>query len=263
MKTIKIALRNLTFLIACLFLIARCTDTKKDNENAEIATEGDVSKFVAVLTEKEKSEGWEFLFDGKNTDKWKSVNADSFPSKGWVIEEGALVLGSKDGGDIITHEKFDNFELVFDFKLTDSANSGIKYFVGNMNNKDNEGNMIFNGPEYQIIDDYNHPGITDDKEGQLTSSGSLYLLYSPDNKTLKPAGEWNTGRIVAQGKHVEHWLNGVKLLSYERGSRDFRDKITATKFRNQENYGELESGHIMLTDHNDKVYFKNIKVRRL
>jgi hypothetical protein len=202
-------------------------------------------------------------FDGQNTSKWRSVNADSFPSNGWVIEEGALVLASRDGGDIITREKSDSFELALDFKLTDSANSGIKYFVGNMNDKDKEGKTIFNGPEYQIIDDHSHPGITDDKKGQLMSTGALYLLYAPENKTLKPAGQWNTARIVANGKNVEHWLNGVKLLSYERGSADFRDKITATKFKNQENYGELESGHIMITDHDDKVYFKNIKLRRL
>jgi hypothetical protein len=263
MKSIKITLRNIALVVVSALVMTACADTKKGVENAEGANEADVSRFVRVLTEEEKSEGWEYLFDGQNTSKWKSVNVDSFPSKGWAIEQGALVLASSDGGDIITREKFDSFELVFDFKLTDSANSGIKYFVGNMNNKDKEGKTIFNGPEYQIIDDHSHPAVTDDKKGQLTSTGALYLLYAPENKTLKPAGQWNAARIVANGKNVEHWLNGLKLLSYERGSVDFRDKITATKFKNQENYGELESGHIMITDHNDKVYFKNIKVRRL
>ena len=263
MKSIKITLQSINVLVVSAFLIVGCGQTKKEDQSAGVKNDRDISTFVAVLTEEEKAEGWEYLFDGQNTSKWKSVSGDSFPSHGWIIEEGALVLGGTDGGDIITKEKFDNFELVLDFRLTDSANSGIKYFVGNMNNTDKQGKMIFNGPEYQIIDDHNHPAVTKDEKGSLMSTGALYLLYGPENKTLRPAGEWNTAKIVSNGKNVEHWLNGVRLLSYERGSGDFRQKVSATKFRNQEKYGELESGHIMLTDHNDKVYFKNIKVRRL
>ena len=263
MKSTLTSLRNITLFILSVIIVTGCADSKKDAANAEESDEADISRPVSVLTEKEKSEGWQYLFVGQNTGKWKSVKADSFPSLGWIIEDGALVLSNAQAGDIITREKYSNFELVFEFNLTDSANSGIKYFVGDMKNKDKEGSMIFNGPEYQIIDDHNHPAITDDKEGSLTSTGALYLLYSPENKTLHPAGEWNTGRIVANGKKVEHWLNGVMLLSYERGSDDFREKISATKFKNQEKYGELEEGHIMLTDHNDQVYFRNIKVRRL
>jgi hypothetical protein len=256
-------LRNFKYLMLSALLFMSCGDRKENSKSVESSGKDNVPGLMSGLTEKEKSEGWEYLFDGKNTGKWKGVGTDNFPSEAWAIEEGALVLSGKAHGSLITREVFDKFELALEFKLTDSANSGIKYFVGEMNDKDKAGKKIFNGPEYQIIDDFNHPEITDDEKGRLTSTGALYLLYSPENKTLKPAGEWNTAKIVAKGEAVEHWLNGVKLLSYERGSEEFRNKVMNTKFKNQEDYGEITRGHIMLTDHHDKVYFRNIKVRRL
>ena len=263
MNYITIAVRKINLLIVCAFLIISCSDAKRNSEGVEVKSDQDVATLTTDLTAEEKSAGWEYLFDGENTSKWRGVKVDSFPSNGWAIEGGALVLSGDGGGDIITLEKYDDFELSLDFKLTDSANSGIKYFVGNMNNKDKAGQTIFNGPEYQIIDDHTHPAVTDSKKGNLISTGALYLLYSPENKKLLPAGEWNTARIVAKDGKVEHWLNGAKLLTYERGSDDFKSRVSETKFKNQENYGELESGHILLTDHHDKVYFKNIKIRRL
>jgi hypothetical protein len=151
--------------------------------------------------------------------------------------------------------------LVFEFNLTEGANSGVKYFVDTIKNGVN-GSIMVNGPEYQIIDDYNYPGIKEDPNG-LSSSASAYLLYAPENKILNPHGEWNTGKIVARGTKVEHWLNGVRVLSYNRGSKDFLRKKADTKFRDDLNYGELKSGHILLTDHNDRVYFRNIKIRDL
>ena len=254
-------------LSCCLLsglLLAGCSDSKKSNEQAEADIEKEVPSVTVSLTDTEKAEGWELLFDGQDISKWKSIKTAEFPSDGWIIEDGTMVVSGKKGGDdIITREKYSDFELTFEFMLTDSANSGIKYFVGEMNNKDKAGSTIFNGPEYQIIDDSQHPAVTDDEKGNLISTGSLYLLYSPENKNLLPAGEWNTGKIVARGKNVEHWLNDAKILSYERGNEDFRNRVAGTKFKNQENYGELESGHIMLTDHSDKVYFKNIRIRRL
>lgn len=253
------------FLIAFVLLLAACSDTKVANEKVEkVSAENShaLSDNITELTEEEKSQGWELLFDGKNTDKWKGVNTDSFPSNGWKVEEGTLALSGNNGGDIITREVFSNFELMLDFKLTDSANSGIKYFVGELKDRNNEEKVIFNGPEYQIIDDYKHPAVKDNQD-PFISTASLYLLYVPENKKLFPAGKWNQAKIVANDKYVEHWLNGTKVLSYERGSKDFRQRVSTTKFKDQEKYGELLSGHILLTDHHDKVYFKNIRIRRL
>jgi hypothetical protein len=206
---------------------------------------------------------WEILFDGKNTDKWRGTNDESFPSDAWTVEDGSLfVKDHTTGKDIITRDKYSNFELVFDFKLTNAANSGIKYFVDKIRNN-KSGDMVWNGPEYQIIDDYNNPAVKGHKH-DVGSTASYYLVYAPKNKHLKPAGQWNHGKIIAIGNHVEHWLNGVKVVSYERGSADCRQRISATKFNNYDHYGELPSGHIMLTDHDgDKVYFRNIKIRRI
>lgn len=218
----------------------------------------------AIATDKpadsEKEKKWEILFDGSGMEKWKGKNGQNFMEKGWKIEDGMLFLEER-GGDIMTKEKFSDFELIFEFKLTKAANSGFKYFVNTVKNVET-GKTMINGPEYQIIDDYNYKNIKDDPHG-TSSSGALYLLYPPQNKKLNPHGEWNNGKIVAKGKKVEHWLNGIKVVSYKRGSKDFLERKSTTKFKNDENYGEQESGHIMLTDHADKVYFKNIKVRIL
>jgi hypothetical protein len=203
---------------------------------------------------------WEVLFGGKSVEKWKAKSGNGFPTTGWKVEDGLLFLDGK-GGDIVTKKKYSDFELVFDFKLTKGANSGIKYFVDSLVNEKN-GSVSVNGPEYQIIDDYNHPEVKAHGDA-LISTASVYLLYAPKIEKLNPAGEWNSGRIVAKGNRVEHWLNGVQVLSYTRGSKDFLERKSHTKFKDDKNYGEGESGHIMLTDHHDKVFFRNIKVRRL
>lgn len=178
-----------------------------------------------------------------------------------MIKDGSLFLNKPGSGDIITREMYSNFELELDFNLTYGANSGIKYFVGKIKDK-KSGKIVINGPEYQIIDDYNHPEVKDHKH-DVSATASCYLLYTPHNIKLYPAGQWNHVRIIAKGKHVEHWLNGVKVLSYERGSDDFHKRKSTTKFTDYEEYGELPGGHILLTDHNDKVYFRNIRIKRL
>ena len=204
---------------------------------------------------------WETLFDGSGTEKWRSKNGDKFPDTGWRIENGLLFLESKGGGDIMTRKKYGNFELVFEFKLTNEANSGIKYFVDTVVNRET-GAIMINGPEYQIIDDYNNEHVKEEPHG-VSSTGALYLLYAPENKTLNRPGEWNTGKILSQNGNVEHWLNGVKVVSYVRGSDDFNSRKSTTKFKNDIGYGIKATGHIMLTDHNDKVYFKGIKIKKL
>ena len=228
----------------CSFLVANSAE-KQDGKKTSKNQKGD----------------WEILFDGKSVDKWKGKSIDGFPVKGWKIENGSLYRAESGGGDIITKEKYSNFELVFQFNLTEGANSGIKYFVDTLVNLET-GNVTFNGPEYQIIDDFNNMHVKDDPNG-LSSTASAYLLYAPEGKKLNPQGQWNTGRIIAKNGHVEHWLNGVRVVKYKRGSKDFLKRKAETKFKNDKNYGELKSGHILITDHEDTVYFKDIKIRKL
>lgn len=206
---------------------------------------------------------WEILFDGIGTAQWRGIHSDSFPSYAWAVEGGSLFVKNQQGGeDIITRDAYTNFDLVFDFKLTTGANSGVKYSVEYIRNN-RSGDRVWNGPEYQIIDDYNHPAVKDNKDPE-GSTAAFYLLYAPQNKKLLPAGQWNKGRILVKGTHVEHWLNGIKVVSYERASEDCRARMAKTKFANYDHYGELVSGHIMLTDHDgDKVEFRDIRIKRL
>ncbi|HEX5025681.1 MAG TPA: DUF1080 domain-containing protein [Agriterribacter sp.] len=206
--------------------------------------------------------GWEPLFDGKDMRQWRQTGNDSMPGAGWVIKNGTLsVLPGRKGGDIITRKKYSDFELVFDFKLTVGANSGIKYRVNPIENSQTKKTSMM-GIEYQIIDDTNYPEIKDDPNG-LSSAGSAYLLYAPVGKKLLPAGEWNHGRIVVKGKYAEHWLNGVKVASYTKGTADFNERLGKTKFKDYPDYAKADNGYIMLTDHGDQVYFKDIKIKAL
>lgn len=227
------------------------------------AKEVHVKTAFNTLSDEEKAAGWELLFDGKDPNiRWRSIRGDKFPAAGWTIEKEALVLlPGRKGGDIITREQFSDFELMLDYKLADSANTGIKYFVSEL--KNGKGKIELNGPEFQLIDDYKHETVKDNKSPE-TSTGSLYLLYAPKDKMLNKPGEWNQVKIISKGKNVEHWINGKKVLSYERGSEEFRKLVTNTKFKEyQTPYGESVFGYILLQDHKDKAWFRNIKIRRL
>lgn len=237
-------------LLITLFTVA-CAQPQENTAVADNQPE--------MKTELVDNEGWTVLFDGSNTDHWIELGQDKFPRNGWVIEDGALVLNK--GGNIITREQYADFELEFEFNLTEGANSGIKYYVAEVTNGKN-GKTVMNGPEYQIIDDVDNPDIQE-REDETVTTAALYLFYEPQDKQLNPAGEWNSGKIISQNGQVEHWLNGVKVVSYQRGGADYLARKAETKFRDYEAYGEVEQGHIMLTDHNDKVYFRNIRVKRL
>lgn len=241
-------MRYLNFTLPLLtFLVCGCTSSTEQ--------EADAGKAVQT----EENPEWTILFDGSNTDRWIELGKDEFPENGWVIIDGALVLN--EGGNIITREKYADFELEFEYNLTEGANSGIKYYVTELTDEEN-GGTVMNGPEYQIIDDVKNPDIQQRKDETVTTA-ALYLFYEPQGKQQNPAGVWNTGKIISQNGLVEHWHNGVKVVSYERGSPEFLELKADTKFRKYADYGEAESGHIMLTDHNDKVYFRNIRIRRL
>ncbi|MCW5554947.1 MAG: DUF1080 domain-containing protein [Verrucomicrobiae bacterium] len=222
------------------------------------------------LTESEKSAGWRLLWDGKTTAGWRDVKSELFPSQKWKIADGVLtVLAANDPlsvgrGSIITREQFANFELSVDFKLTPGANSGIKYFVqSNLDPENKTGAGPSVGCEFQILDDERHPDARMGREGNRTL-GSLYdVIPAATEKKPKPIDEWNTARILVKGRHVEHWLNGEKILEYERGSEEFRGRVAQSKFSHIPAFGEWPTGHILLQEHGDQVHFRNIKIRVL
>lgn len=232
--------------------------------------EGDVfvmNTKLNELTEYEKSKGWKMLFDGQSSEGWIGAYKENFPEKGWNIKDGILSVQASDGsestsfGDIVTKEKYSAFDLTFDFKLTEGANSGVKYFV-TLSEK-NQGSAI--GLEYQVLDDEKHPDAKMGFEGNRTLA-SLYDLIKANKQPrfVKPIGQWNTGRVVVYPDNkVEHYLNGVKVLEFQRGSKEFKDLVAKSKYSVWENFGEAEEGHILLQDHGDEVSYKNIKIKSL
>ena len=206
------------------------------------------------LTKKEKKDGWKLLFDGKTSVGWKHYRGGPFPEKGWKIENGELIVDpAGKGGDIITEEEFSDFELSIDFKITQGANSGIKYFILPGTNL---------GCEFQILDDANHPDAKMGKDGNRLQAG-LYDLIAPQGKKDKPIGKWNNARIISKGTHVEHWINGKKVVSFERGSDAFKALIAGSKYKDNANFSTPAKAPILLQDHADVVSFRNIKIRIL
>ncbi len=214
---------------------------------------------MAVLAGCQQQAKWQTLFDGNDTSAWRGMNSQTFPEKGWYVEDGLLVRDPAQGSsrDIITREEYGNFEFELEFKLTEKANSGIKYLIVESLSKGGAGL----GLEYQILDDERHPDAKAGKGGNRTI-GSLYdLIAARDDKPVKPIGEWNTARIVSKGMHVEHWLNGVKVLEFTRNDPAFRKLVAESKYKDIADFGLAEKGHILLQDHGDKVYYRNIRVR--
>jgi hypothetical protein len=218
-----------------------------------------------MLSEKETKEGWKLLFDGKSTSGWRGAYRESFPEKGWEVRDGMLIVQASEGreaangGDIVTVEEYSNFDLSVDFKLTEGANSGIKVFVTEKQKK-SPGSAI--GLEYQLLDDAKHPDAKLGINGNRTLA-SLYDLIPATNKHPNPIGAWNTARILVKGMHVEHWLNGVKVLEYERGGKEFLAHKAESKFKDMPEFGVAEKGHILLQDHGNQVFFRNVKIRVL
>lgn len=219
------------------------------------------------LAAAEKDAGFKLLFDGKSSNGWKSIHASTFPSKGWQIIDGTLTVLESDGGestnggDIITKDKYAAFDLSFDFKLTAGANSGVKYFV--TLKEVSQGSAI--GPEFQILDDAKHPDAKLGRDGNRTLA-SLYDLITSnkDGRARRPIGEWNRGRVVVTADNqVTHYMNGIKMVSYKRGSKEFRDLVALSKYKDWDRFGEAKEGHILLQEHGDKVSFRSIKVKKL
>ncbi|MES2659562.1 MAG: DUF1080 domain-containing protein [Verrucomicrobiota bacterium] len=219
-----------------------------------------------VISAKEKADGWRLLWDGKTSNGWRGIKSADFPKSGWVIQDGLLTITETGGGesssagDIITKDKFSNFELSVDFKITTGANSGIKTFVDPGLNK-GDGSAI--GPEFQILDDERHPDAKLGRDGNRTI-GSLYDMFTaPKDKKVNPVGEWNNARIVSNNKQLTYYLNGVKTIDIQRGSQEWKDLVEKSKYKKWPAFGELPEGHILLQDHGNRVSFRNVKIRDL
>lgn len=228
---------KLFYLLLSVILISSCT--KKNN----------------TLTEKEKEEGWQLLFDGHSLDNWKMYNGGSVT--GWIVEDGCLVaLGQ--GGDIITKNQYENFEISVNWKAGKGGNSGLMYHVSESKNLTAP---YFTGPEYQFIDEEGYDGTLE--EWQKT--GCDYAMHLPDldKKKLNPAGQWNHSKIIFDNGHVEHWLNGEKLLEFKAWTPDGCKRRDSGKWKNMPEYGLSPTGHICLQDHGAKFWFKNIKIKQL
>jgi hypothetical protein len=205
-----------------------------------------------VLTPADQAAGWKLLFDGKTTAGWRGYRMDSMPS-GWQVVEGRLTRVAS-AGDIMTRDKYRNFELSLEWNIAPGGNSGVFYRAS-----EDDGAIYWSAPEMQVLDDSGHA----DGRSRLTAAGSDYGLYPSPPGVVKRAGEWNHFRIVGQGNHIEHWMNGVKVVEYEFGSPDWEARVKASKFAPHPHYGRNAEGYIGLQDHGDRVAFRNIKIRVL
>ena len=206
-----------------------------------------------TLTDAEKAAGWKLLFDGKTTAGWVAIGKTAFPEKGWTVADGTLHHAKAGGGgDIVTAEAYENFELTWEWKIGEVGNSGVKY------NLPNPAKEI--GFEYQLIDDEKHPdGI---RGGKLHQTAALYDLIEPSaERKVKPVGEWNESRLVVNGAHVEQWLNGVKTVEFEMGSDDMKARIAKSKYAKAANFGVKVKSPVLLQDHGDEIAFRNLKLR--
>ena len=250
------------------------TEEPEKYMKSDVALAPEVSYLDNALTPAQKHEGWKLLWDGSSSAGWRGAKLDAFPQKGWSMENGLLKVEKGDGGesthggDIVTIKKYKDFVLEVDFKITLGANSGIKYFVDPDLNT-GVGSAI--GCEFQILDDKNHPDAKMGIAGNRTL-GSLYdlikadaLLYGQDmtGKRFNGVGKWNRARIEVKGSQVAHYLNGIKIVEYERGTQMWKALVAYSKYAKWPAFGEAESGHILLQDHGDEVAFKNIKILEL
>jgi hypothetical protein len=205
------------------------------------------------LTDAEKQAGWKLLFDGETTAGWRGLGQDAFPDKAWNVKDGCLhCLGGTDAkDDLTTSETYENFELSWEWMMPkEMGNSGVKYRI-----QEAKGKTAAYGPEYQMM--------TDGDKIDKNATGSLYDVLPPHDKKTRPPGEFNQSRILQHGDHVEHWLNGVKVLEFDFSSADVKAAVAKSKFKKNGDWAKQARGHIILQDHTDEAYFRNIKIREL
>ena len=257
MKTPKKLAAKIVIILLAIVILTGCANLQTQKPN--------------TLTNKEIQQGWMLLFDGKSINQWRGRGKDHLTPKNWKIKQGLLTIEEIDknkkghAGDIITKKRYGNFELKLDYKITEGSNTGIKYFVSE-NLAGYEGIPL--GLEYQIIDDA--PWLNAEKPiKQSHTVASLYDMIASQNKRVNPPGQWNHVRIFSKDSHVEHWLNGIKVVEFQRGSEEFKALVAKSKYARFKGFGLVKKGNILLQDHfgtpghPSKVCFKNIKIREL
>lgn len=233
-------------------LVAACASPQRDTAEAQVAGDPAVTTSHNQLTPEQRAQGWRLLFDGTSLGGWRGYNRSDMPD-GWQAVDGALTRVAR-AGDIITVEKYRNFEFELEWMVRERGNSGIFYRA-----IEADVPIYHSAPEMQVLDDERHP----DGRSELTSAGANYGLHPAPRGVVRPAGEWNQARIVINGNHVEHWLNGQKIVEYELHSDDWKQRVAASKFVEWPTYGTAAEGHIGLQDHGDWVAFRNIRIRVL
>jgi hypothetical protein len=231
--------------------LAGCASTRSQ-ESAVQQGASSTTTSTPTITAEERAAGWRPLFDGSTLAGWHAYHGTGTPT-GWRAANG-VVTRVGGGGDLVTDEQFGNFELALDWNVAPGSNSGIIYRITDAGDA-----TYMTGPEYQVLDDARHP----DGQSPLTSAGAVYGLYPTPRGIVKPAGEWNAARLVVNGNHVEHWLNGVRIAQYELGSPEWSEKVAASKFKQWPGYGKSPRGRIGLQDHGDSVSFRNIRIKVL
>jgi hypothetical protein len=229
-------------------VVAGCTQAGNSVPAAATTASG-----AATLTAEQRAAGWRSLFDGTSTSAWRGYKDQSFPA-GWTIVDGVLTK-STSSPDLVTKDKFGNFELAFDWKIAPGGNAGVFY-----RGTEEYDHIYWSAPEYQLLDDARHA----DGRSRLTSAGADYAVYPSPAGVVKPADEWNSSLIVANGNHVQHWMNGQKLLEYDVGSPDWEAKVKASKFVDYPHYGRAPSGYIGIQgDHDGQLWLRNIRIREI
>lgn len=242
---------RLLYLVCAALLMAACgraSDADRTSSPAPDTT--DVA--MNTLTDAERADGWRLLFDGETTDGWHNYGADTISGE-WQVEDGTLTLTEAGGGDIVTDEPFASFELKLEWKLSECGNSGLFFHVA-----PGHDSVWQTGPEVQILDNTCHP----DAEAPTHRAGANYDLHAPVEDMTNPATEWNQMRLVVDGDHVQHYLNGTKIVDYRLWTDEWRQQVAESKFSDLP-YGEARTGFIALQDHSDRVWFRNIKIREL
>ena len=267
----KSLLKSLT-LVLFLALFMSCDSQKEAESSGQMQAEPEAVNTVAsnTLTDEEKAEGWILLFDGKTFEGWRGLGREEIPEGHWIIDNGTIkkvpsanVPLQEDGqplvgGDLLTIQTFEDFELFFEWKISQAGNSGIKYNVSEEMSTSYPPNNAALGFEFQILDDQGHP---DAQVSDSHTAAALYDLIAPQSKSLKPVGKFNTARIIFQRNHGEHWLNGVKVLEYDLETPQMNELIAASKYKDITDFAIKRKGHIVLQDHTDSVWFRNLKIR--